>query len=93
MQYCSKNNKHYHLLILVIASIQDSHHSHPHLEATVADIDLSVLSIDATKSLSLAICEVIHGRLGEVEAVAGVVDCKNVDSLAVVCHAVAGTAL
>jgi hypothetical protein len=54
---------------------------------------LSVLGIDATESRSLAVREVVHGRLGEVEAVAGVVDSENVDGLAVVGHTVAGTAL
>jgi hypothetical protein len=94
MQYCCKNIKHYSLLILVICSTQRLvNHIWQHLKAAVVDIDLSVLGIDATKSLGLAICEVIHGRFGEVEAVTGVVNCKNIDSLAVVCHTVAGAAL
>lgn len=63
------------------------------LEATVAGGDLRILSLDASKLRSLAIGKVIHGSLGKVEAIGGVVDCKNVDGLAVVGDAVAGTAL
>jgi hypothetical protein len=68
------------------------HRTRP-LKTAVADSNLGVLSLNATKGLSLTVGEVIHGRLGEVEAVAGVVDSKNVYSLAVVGDTVAGTAL
>jgi hypothetical protein len=63
------------------------------LKAAVADSNLGVLSLNAAESLSLTVCKVIHGRFGEVETIAGVVDSKNIYSLAVVGHTVAGTAL
>ena len=63
------------------------------LETAVADSDLSVLSVDATKGSSLVVGELIHCALGEVEAVGGVVHSKDVDGLSVVGDAVAGTAL
>jgi hypothetical protein len=63
------------------------------LQSAVAGSDLSVLGIDATESLSLAVREVVHGRLGEVKTVTSVVDSENIDSLAVVGHTVASTAL
>lgn len=62
-------------------------------KAAVADSDLGVLRLDATKSRSLSVGEIIHCGLGEVEAVVGMVDSKNVHRLAVVCDAVACTAL
>jgi hypothetical protein len=64
-----------------------------HLQATVADGNLSILCLDTTKSLSLAVCEVVHGRLGKVEAITSVVNSENVNGLAVVGDTVAGTAL
>jgi hypothetical protein len=41
----------------------------------------------------LTIRKVVHGRLGKIEAIVGVIDRKHVDCLSVVCDAVAGTAL
>jgi hypothetical protein len=64
-----------------------------YLEATVAGSYLGVLSINATELSSLAVGELVHGGLGEVETSCSVVNSQNVDSLAVVCDAVAGTAL
>jgi hypothetical protein len=64
-----------------------------HLQSTVADGDLSVLSLNAAELLGLTIGKVVHSRLGEVEAVASMVHSKNVYCLAVISHAVAGTAL
>lgn len=64
-----------------------------HLEATVAGGNLRILSIDASKLCSLTVGELIHGCLGEVEAIGSVVNCQDVDGLAIVCNAVAGTAL
>lgn len=63
------------------------------LQSTVAGGDLSILCLNATKSLSLAVGELVHGCLGKVEAIAGVVNSKNVHGLAIVCDTVAGTAL
>lgn len=63
------------------------------LETAHVDANLSVLSIDATEGSSLAVGELVHGSLGEVEASAGVVNGEDVDGLAVVGDAVAGTAL
>jgi hypothetical protein len=80
-------------LYLFPASLARTSHNKHLLQAAVADSDLSILCLDATKSLSLAVCEVIHGRLGKVEAIASVVNGKNVDGLAVVGDTVAGTAL
>lgn|SRR5690348_4368976 len=62
-------------------------------EATVASSNLSVLGINATKLGSLAVGKLVHGGLGEVETSGSVVNSQNVDGLAVVCDAVAGTAL
>jgi hypothetical protein len=63
------------------------------LETTVAGGYLSVLRIDATKLSSLAVGKLVHGGLGEVETSGSVVNGQDVDGLAVVCDAVAGTAL
>jgi hypothetical protein len=68
-------------------------HYHRYLKTAVAGRDLSILSLDATKSLSLTVGEIVHGCLSDVEAVAGVVNSKDVYSLAVVGDTVAGTAL
>jgi hypothetical protein len=51
------------------------------------------LRLDAAKRLSLTVGEVVHGRLGKVEAVGGVVDSEDVDGLAIVCDTIAGPAL
>ena len=63
------------------------------LKTAHVDADLSVLGVDATEGSSLAVGELVHGRLSEVEASAGVVNGEDVDGLAVVGDAVAGTAL
>ena len=68
-------------------------HQTNHLQSAVASCDLGVLCLNATESLSLAVGEIVHGGLGDVETVASVVDSKNIDSLAVVCDAIAGSAL
>ena len=62
------------------------------LQSAVAKSNLGVLSIDAAELRSLAVGQVIHGALGQVEA-SGAVDGEDVDGLAVVGDAVAGTAL
>jgi hypothetical protein len=69
------------------------HHYHHHLKTAVADSNLGILSLDATESLSLAVREVVHRRLREVETIASVVNSKNIDGLAIVSNTVAGTAL
>ncbi|OIC46606.1 hypothetical protein A7M48_18845 [Acinetobacter baumannii] len=63
------------------------------LETAHVDTDLSVLSVDAAEGFSLVVGELVHGTLGEVEASAGAVDGEDVDGVAVVSDAVAGTAL
>lgn len=68
------------------------HNGHD-LKTAVADSDLLVLSIDAAEGSSLAVSELVHGSLGNVETSASVVDSKDVDGLAVVGETVAGTAL
>lgn len=62
-------------------------------EATVAGGDLRILSVDATESSRLTVRQIIHSRLGKVEAGGSVVNSQNIDGLAVVCDAVAGAAL
>lgn len=52
-----------------------------------------VVGVDATKASGLAVGELVHGLLGDVETVAGAVDSKNVDGVAVVGDAVASTTL
>lgn len=54
---------------------------------------MRILCVNASELSSLTVCEVIHGSLGEVEASSSVINGQDVDSLAVVCDAVAGTAL
>jgi hypothetical protein len=63
------------------------------LKSAVADINLSILRLDTTKHLSLTVRELIHGRLGKVEAVVGVVDSEDVDGVFVECDAVTSAAL
>lgn len=63
------------------------------LQATVADRDLRILSLNTSELHSLTVGEVIHSSLREVEAGSRVVDSQNVDCLAVICYTVAGTAL
>lgn len=68
------------------------HNAHD-LKTAVADSDLLVLSVDAAEGSSLAVGELVHGSLGNVEAGASMVHGKDVDGLAVVGETVAGTAL
>lgn len=63
------------------------------LQAAVAERDLGGGSLDAAKGGGLAVGEVVHGSLGDVEAAAGVVDGEDVDRLAVVGQGVALAAL
>jgi len=51
------------------------------------------LSIDAAELVSLAVGELVHCLLGNVETVTSIVDRKNVDRVAIVSDTVAGTAL
>jgi hypothetical protein len=63
------------------------------LKTAVADSNLLVGGINTAKGSSLAVGELVHSSLGNVEASTGVVHSKDVDGLAVVGKAVAGTAL
>lgn len=71
-----------------------SHKTHyRHLQAALADGDLDSGSIDPAKSCSLAVGQLVHGRLGKVEAGGGVINGKDVDGPASVGELPAGTAL
>src|SRR5687768_15586973 len=63
------------------------------LQAAVASSNLGVLSIDTTESRSLAVGKLVHGCLGDVEALGSMVDSEDVDGLSVVGDAVACSAL
>jgi hypothetical protein len=54
---------------------------------------LGILGVDASKLGSLTVCELIHGCLGEVEAISSVIHSQDVNSLALVGDSIASTAL
>lgn len=54
---------------------------------------MSILSLNPAELRSLAVCEVVHSPLCEVEAIVCMVDSQDVDGLAVVCDAIACSAL
>lgn len=62
-------------------------------KTTLRDIDLGDSGVHTAEGISLVVGELVHGTLGQVEAVAGVVDCEDVDGLAVVADRVALAAL
>ena len=63
------------------------------LETAPAAVNLGVLGINAAKGGSLAVGELVHGSLSNVEASASVVHSKDVDGVAVVGEAEALAAL
>lgn len=64
-----------------------------HSQAALADGDLDGGGVDTAKSRGLAVGQLVHGRLGEVEAAGGVVDGEDVDGPAGVGELPAGAAL
>ena len=58
-------------------------------KTTVVGPNLLVLSVDAAESLSLAVGELVHRLLGDVETITGMVNCKDVDGVSVICDSVA----
>ena len=87
------NNRHYCVLSVANSHLSNCITRTRSLQSAVTDGNLGVLCVDASECLSLAVGKLVHSLLGEVEAVGGVVNGKNVDGLAVVCDAVASTAL
>jgi len=63
------------------------------LQSTLVDSNLGILRVDAAKISGLVVGQIVHGGLGQVEAVVGVVNGQDVDGLAVVGDAVASAAL
>ena len=63
------------------------------LQSAVAGSNLSVLSVNASQSRSLPVGKLVHGCLGEVEALSSVIDGENVDGFSVVGNTVACSAL
>jgi len=55
-------------------------------EAALAERDLHDISLNAAQLHGPAIGEVVHGSLGDVEAIRGVVNCQNVDRPALECR-------
>lgn len=79
-----RNDKYVSMLVL----------KHPHaLETAHVQSDLRIRRLDTSQLRGLVICQFVHGALGKVEAVGGVVDCEDVDGFAVVGYAVACAAL
>jgi hypothetical protein len=59
----------------------------------LAICNLLVGRINSSKLRGLVVRQSVHRSLGEIEATSSVVDGKDIDRLALVCDAVAGTAL
>jgi len=63
------------------------------LDVAVAWTDLRKSRVDPSKLFRIATRQVVHGGLGDVEARCSMVDCKNIDGLAIEGEWPAGAAL
>ena len=63
------------------------------LDVAEAWTNLRKSRVDPSKLFCIATRQVVHGGLGDVESRCGMIDCKNVDGLAIVGEWPAGAAL
>jgi hypothetical protein len=81
------------LLVSRQTSYSPNQYVENHSNLALAICNLLVGRINSSELRGLVVCQSVHGSLGEIEATSSVVDGKDIDCLALVCDAVAGTTL
>ena len=89
----ARKDRRYAILICSSSPAPSIFFANSPLDLALAGINLDIRDVDPPKLHRLTIGQIVHCCLSDVEARRGMINCQDVDGLAVVCQAVASTAL